>query len=90
MIKTSATINNAKGIHVRPSGLIFKAILGYTGEIIVTKDGDATQIQDIISILTLGLQKDQDIEISVDGADEEEMLNRLKDLFEKNFEFEEM
>lgn len=90
MIETSATINNDKGIHVRPCGLIFKEIYGYTGEIIITKDGIKTQIQDIISILTLGLVKSQIIKISVDGPDEDKMINKLKELFERNFEFEEM
>lgn len=90
MIETSATINNEKGIHVRPSGLIFKEIFGYPGEIIVTKDGVATHIQDIISILTLGLTKSQIIGLSVNGPDEENKLNNLKVLFEKNYEFEEL
>ena len=90
MLETSATINNEKGIHVRPSGLIFKEILGYTGEIIVTKDGETTKIQDIISILTLGLRMSDKIIISVNGPDEELMLNKLKELFEKNYEFDEI
>lgn len=89
MIKDSAHINNNKGIHVRPSGLIFKAIMGYKGTITVTKDGVDTQIRDIISILTLGLSKGKDIIITVDGNNENEMLTTLKELFEKTYEFEE-
>ncbi len=90
MVKASAIINNSKGIHVRPSGLIFKAIMKYTGTIIVTRNGVDTQIRDIISILTLGLSRNSEIEISVDGDDEESMLSTLKELFEKTYEFEEM
>ncbi|OQY37749.1 MAG: hypothetical protein B6229_07755 [Spirochaetaceae bacterium 4572_7] len=89
MEKTSAIIHNEKGIHVRPSGLIFKAIMGYSGTIIVTKDGVDTEINDIISILTLGLGHNCQIEISVNGENEKEMIGILKGLFEKSYEFEE-
>lgn len=89
MVKETAHINNNKGIHVRPSGLIFKAIMGYKGTIIVTKDRVDTQINDIISILTLGLSKNMDITISVDGDNEVEIAKTLKELFEKTYEFEE-
>lgn len=89
MVKSSAIINNIKGIHVRPSGIIFKAIMGYTGTIIVEKGGVETQIRDIISILTLGLAKGTIIEVKIDGDNEEEMLLKLKELFEKTYEFEE-
>ncbi len=89
MVKSTATIHNKKGIHVRPSGLIFKAIMGYTGKIVVAKKGFETVISDIISILTLGLMQNDKITISVDGPDEELMLSTLTELFEKNYEFEE-
>lgn len=83
------TVTNAKGIHVRPSGIIFKAIMGYGGTITVEKDGNKTPIRDIISILTLGLIKGSSITISVDGPDEESMLETLADLFGKCYEFAE-
>ncbi len=90
MVETSAKIHNQKGIHVRPSGLIFKAIMGYTGDIVVDKKGLKTQIRDIISILTLGLAWNDEITLTIDGPDEQEMLDKLKELFEKSFEFEEL
>lgn len=89
MIETPAHINNEKGIHVRPSGLIFKAIVGYKGKITVNKEGKDVEIRDIISILTLGLHKNSEIKISVDGPEEETMLETLKELFERTYEFEE-
>lgn len=90
MIDTTAVINNKKGIHVRPSGLIYKEIISYSGDITVTKDGVETKIQDIISILTLGLQHSEKIKITINGPDEELMINKLKELFEKNYEFDEI
>lgn len=89
MVETSVTVINAKGIHVRPSGIIFKTIMGYDGEIIVDKGGFKTPIRDIISILTLGLVKGSTITISVNGPNEEEMLATLADLFGKCYKFAE-
>lgn len=90
MVKTSAVIKNEKGIHVRPSGIIFKEISGYEGKITVDKDGFITEIRDIISILTLGLAKNNKIEISIDGPDEENMLEKVKGLFEQCYQFAEV
>lgn len=89
MYKENAVINNDKGIHVRPSGIIFKALMGYKGVITVTKDGKDTVVRDIITLLTLGLHKNDEITLTVEGDDEESMGNRLKELFEKTYEFEE-
>ncbi|WP_187759803.1 HPr family phosphocarrier protein [Thiospirochaeta perfilievii] len=89
MVETSAKIHNSKGIHVRPSGLIFKAIMNYGGEILIIKDGVTTPLRDIISILTLGLAYNDEITIRVSGVNEEEMIDILKDLFEKDYRFEE-
>lgn len=89
MVETSAKIHNKKGIHVRPSGLIFKAILGYTGDIVVKKNGLKTQLRDIISILSLGLALNDEITLTIDGPEEQEMLDTLKELFERSYEFEE-
>lgn len=89
MIKLSAEIKNPKGIHVRPSGIIFKAIMGYSGEITITKDGIDTILKDLITILTLGLHQGTKIDISIDGENENNMANILKELFEKTYEFEE-
>lgn len=89
MTKVSAEVKNPKGIHVRPSGIIFKAIMGYTGVITVTKDGVDTILRDLITLLTLGLHKGSLIEISVDGDNEEKMAANLQQLFEKTYEFEE-
>lgn len=84
-----ATVNNSKGIHVRPSGIIFKAIQGYHGKITITKEGVDTELRDLITLLTLGLHKGTTISIAVDGENEENMLSILKELFEKSYEFEE-
>lgn len=89
MVETSIQIQNKKGIHVRPSGLIFKAIAGYPGTITVVKGKVRTEIRDIISILTLGLAYNDSITIEVDGDNESEMLKTLSELFSKDFHFEE-
>lgn len=89
MTKLSAEVKNPKGIHVRPSGIIFKAIMGYGGIITITKDGVDTILRDLITLLTLGLHQGDKIDISVEGDNEEEMASNIKELFEKTYEFEE-
>ncbi len=89
MFKQSAEIKNVKGIHVRPSGIIFKAFMGYSGKITIIKDGVSTHLRDIMTLLTLALSQGVKIDIEVEGDDEEQLCTTLKNLFEKSYEFEE-
>lgn len=89
MATAHAVIHNTKGIHVRPSGCIFKYIMNYTGKITVTNNNNDTQIADIIAIISLGLKQGDEIVINVTGPEEQTMLQGLKELFEKSYEFEE-
>lgn len=89
MATAHAVIHNRKGIHVRPSGCIFKYIMNYTGHITVTYNNENTSISDIIAIIALGLKQGDEIDINVTGPEEKTMLQGLKELFEKTYEFEE-
>ncbi len=87
MVKKSAVINNSAGIHVRPSGIIFKEVSGYPGKIEITYNGETYLLDNIMVLLAMGLVKGSEIEIAVEGPEEEEMCDRLKELFEKEYDF---
>ncbi len=87
MVKTKAVIKNNAGIHVRPSGVILSEIGNYSGKIVITHDETSVELNSVMSLLILGLMKDDEIEITVTGKDEENICSKTKDLFERIYDF---
>lgn len=87
MIKTSATIRNSAGIHVRPSSVIIEAIKDYPGKIMLKKNKTVIPLATAIDLLSLGLLKGDAVDIEVKGPQEKSMCTTLKGLFETEFDF---
>jgi phosphocarrier protein HPr len=87
MIKINAIINNNAGIHVRPSGLIISELGDYSGKIILSSNGNSAELNSVMSLLTLGLMKDDEVEIEVTGIDEEKICSKVKELMERIYDF---
>lgn len=88
MSKTAvATIKNTQGIHVRPSGVIAGETSGLNCKISLKSKGIEMELASIMDLLALGLQKDDDVEITVEGGDEEAFLSLVVELFEREYDF---
>jgi len=87
MVKTTAVIKNSAGIHVRPSGIIFEAIKNFPGSVVIISHGERYHLNSIMVLLSLGLVKGSEIQIEVNGPEEETECKTLKELFEKEFDF---
>ena len=87
MIKEKAVIQNNAGIHVRPSGVIMTEIGNYSGKIILTINDTTVELNSVMSLLTLGLMKDDEVEIEVTGKDEDVICTKVKELMEKIYDF---
>lgn len=82
-----AVIKNNAGIHVRPSGLIMSEIGTYAGKIELSIKNNTVQLNSVMSLLTLGLMKDDEVEITVTGSDEEKVCSQVKELMERIYDF---
>lgn len=87
MTINKAKINNNAGIHVRPSGVIFGEIGTYAGRIDLTINNTTVELNSVMSLLTLGLMKDDEVEISVSGSNEEKVCLQVKELLERIYDF---
>ena len=88
MVSTKAVVHNARGIHLRPSGVIAAAIRSYPGLVRIEKDdGSSYEISSPLSILGLGLSQYSAITIQVSGPDEASESAHLADLFSQNYDF---
>lgn len=87
MTEREATIRNEQGIHCRPSAVILKEIKGYGGEIMIASEHGEARLESVMSLLGLGLERGCRISIRVSGPQEENMADKLVELFEYNFDF---
>ena len=87
MVKGTAIVKNFAGIHVRPSGIIIEAASKYTGNISVSSKEMEADLKNIMGLIAMGLVKDDKVEITVSGPNEETVLKQIVELFETNFDF---
>lgn len=87
MVEKKATIQNAQGIHCRPSAMIVRFVENYSGEVLVRAERGETRLRSILELMSLELYPGVEVTIQVDGPDEETFCHDLVALFETHFDF---
>lgn len=78
-------VNNASGLHARPAATLVKAAGQCKGTVTIIKGDKRVNAKSIISLLTAGVKKGDEITVEVDNAEESElqrMLDVIRDLKE--------
>ena len=79
------TIRNRLGLHARAAALFVKKASEYTSEVWVEKDGTQVNGKSIMGLLMLACPLGSSIVVKVDGADETQAFEELKNLVEDGF-----
>jgi len=82
------SVDHPAGLHARPAALFVQTANKYASEIQVqniTKNSKIANAKSILSVLTLGVSQNHEIEIAAEGNDAEEALKALQALIEDNF-----
>lgn len=90
MIEKVVLVQNARGIHLRPSGLIAAALRDYSGKAWVVPADGGREIQitsSPLSIMGLSLRQGDVVILRLEGEDEAEKLAELAGLFSKKYDF---
>lgn len=85
MIKKTFKITNKFGLHARPAALLVKTAAKFQSHVEISKDGFVANGKSIMGVMTLAAETGSEIEISADGPDQEEVINALGEVIEKNF-----
>ena len=88
MPKTKLTITHKVGLHARPAAMFVKTASNFPCDIQVrntTNNAGPANAKSILSILTLGVTQDHEIEIETNGDQSDEALAALTKLVENNF-----
>lgn len=85
MICETIKVTNPKGIHARPSSMLFQTASSFHSNITLELRDIKANAKEIMSILTLGATCGDDIHVTVEGMDEKEAMLEIKNIFAMNF-----
>lgn len=78
-------LENAEGLHARPAGMLAKTASQFQSKIEIHARGQAKNAKSIMSLLSLGLEKGDEVRLVADGADEQAALESLRGLVDRQF-----
>ncbi|WP_290771123.1 HPr family phosphocarrier protein [Anaerofustis sp.] len=80
----STTVKNKTGIHARPAKVLVEEAGKYSSDIKIKANDIETNCKSIMSVMALGATQGTDIQITINGSDEQEAYEAIKSLFENN------
>jgi len=85
MIRTTLTISNKLGLHARASAKLTKLAGGFRSEVFMARNGRRVNAKSIMGVMMLAAGQGADVELEVDGPDEQAAHDALKALVDDKF-----
>ena len=83
MRQLSITVPNPTGLHARPAKVLVKLVKSFKSDIRIQHGEKNVSGKSVISLLTLGVERNSEIVITADGPDEDDALNALQTAIEE-------
>ena len=77
-------IKDDVGIHARPAGLLVKEVKKYQSKVTIEGNGKKSDAGKLMAVMGMGIKKDMEVTITVEGDDEEQAAQAMKEFFEAN------
>jgi phosphocarrier protein HPr len=78
-------IKNAEGLHARPAGILAKKAAEFQSNIQISAGGQVKSAKSIMALMSLGLKKDQEFKLIIDGPDADHASRTLSELVNNEF-----
>lgn len=86
MVSEKVTVVNEQGLHMRPAGILAKAVKQHAGcEVTLSANGKTVKAKAPMQIMAACMKKGCEVEIVCDGEDEQNVLNEIVELFKSGF-----
>jgi phosphocarrier protein HPr len=85
MIQTQIQISNKLGLHARASAKLTKLAGSFKSEIHLSRNGRRVNAKSIMGVMMLAAGLGSEIDIEIDGADEQEAMTALRELIASRF-----
>ena len=84
MKEFSYVLTDENGIHARPAGMLVKEAGKFQSTIKVTKGEKSADVKRLFALMGLAAKKGDKLDFKVEGDDEDNASQALKDFLEKN------
>ena len=84
MKKFDYIITDPAGIHARPAGMLAKAASVYKSSITIERDAKVANVKRILELMALGVERDEKVSFTIEGADEDLAVEELDTLCKEN------
>lgn len=85
VITRTVVVRNPAGLHARPADMVVREASRHQATIMLEKDGCRVDCKSILSLLTLGADCGTQMELSAEGADAEQAIAAIAELFDSGF-----
>lgn len=86
-VKQTVEIKNRLGMHARPAMKLFELVQSFDAEVLLRNDsGTEAEASSVIALLMLDSAKGRMIEVEASGADEQQALAAVIELFNAGFD----
>ena len=86
MVTKKVTVVNEQGIHMRPAGILAKAVKAHPEcEVTLNANGKTVKAKAPMQIMSACMKKGCEVEIICNGADEQAVLNEITEMFANGF-----
>jgi len=85
MQQAKVLVHHEAGLHARPATQFVKTAKQFASDITVTCKGKTVSAKSIVLLLTMGISKGTEIEVTANGEDEQAAVTTLVQLIEHNF-----
>ena len=85
MIRATTVISNRLGLHARASAKLTKLAGSFRSEIFLSRNGRRVNAKSIMGVMMLAAGLGSEVEIEVDGPDEQAALTALRALIDDKF-----
>ncbi len=79
-------VKDEVGIHARPAGILAKEVKNFGDSRITIKKGEKeAEAKKLMAVMGLGVKCGDEVTVSVEGGDEDAVLEKIRKFFEDNF-----
>lgn len=82
----TVTVRNPQGLHARPADMLVRTANKFESKTWIGKSDEWVDCKSILSLLTLGAVQGTELSLSAQGADADEALQAIADLFDAGFD----
>lgn len=86
MVSKKVTVINEQGLHMRPAGILAKAVKAYPDcDVTLNANGKTVKAKAAMQIMSACIKCGNEVEIVCSGANEQAVLDEITAMFENGF-----